>query len=75
MGYHDSINAIKEKVLDGRIVLRIDNGIATFSGSTYEHREFLKSEYGCRWDREAKSWVSRQLSEPQLNLLGNFKVC
>lgn len=71
-GYHNNIIALREKYADGRVKIERDGSDARFSGSTYDHKEFLKRELGCRWDRETKSWVATNLNDSYLYLLDDI---
>lgn len=68
-GFYNNVNAITEKIANGSIKVTREGNKVTFSGSTYDHKDFLKSEFGCRWDRDSKSWVTTDLSETKANLL------
>lgn len=68
-GFHNNVNAITEKIADGSIKVTRDGNKVTFSGKTYDHKDFLKSEFGCRWDRDSKSWTATDLTDGQINLL------
>ena len=68
-GFNNNVRAITEKIASGAIKVTRDGSKVTFSGSTYDHKDFLKSEFGCSWNRDSKSWVATDLSEGYLNLL------
>ena len=68
-GFNNNVNAITAKIANGSIKVTRDGSKVTFSGSTYEHKDFLKREFGCRWNRDSKSWVAENVSETYLNLL------
>lgn len=59
MGYTDSINALKRDIAAGKVTVTIENGVYTFAGKTYQHKDFLKAELSgtdFRFDRDAKVW-------------------
>lgn len=68
-GFHNNVNAITSKIANGSIRVTREGSRVTFYGSTYDHKDFLKSEFGCRWDRTTKSWVATNLNDSHLNLL------
>ena len=68
-GFYNNVNAITENIANGSIKVTREGNKVTFSGSTYDYKDFLKSEFGCRWDRDSKSWVATDLSETKANLL------
>ncbi len=68
-GFHNNVNAITSKIANGSIKVKREGSKVTFTGNTYEHKDFLKSDFGCRWDRDTKSWVATDVSEGMLNLL------
>lgn len=57
MGYHDSVRHIDEGMRSGRIEAAADGLKVRVSGDTYPVKDFLKGEYGARWDRGAKAWT------------------
>lgn len=74
-GFHNNVNAITEKIARGSIKVTRDGNKVSFSGSTYEHKDFLKSEFGCRWNRDNKSWDAENVNESHINLLDSMMGC
>ena len=56
-GFHNNVNFIESNIKSGSIKLTRDSDTYTFAGNTYKVKDFLKSEYGARWDRDAKAWT------------------
>lgn len=59
MGYHDTMNAIKSDVENGKLAITIENGTVTYSGNTYKYKDFLKNEHrgtDFHFDRGSKTW-------------------
>ncbi len=60
MGYHDSLNSLKNDVANGFVTAKVENGELVIEGDTYRHKNFLKGEYkgtGIHWDKDRKAWA------------------
>lgn len=56
-GFHNNVNYIESGIKSGSIKLTRDGDTYTFAGNTYKVKDFLKGEYGARWDHDAKVWA------------------
>lgn len=60
MGYHDSLNAIKNAVAIERVTVTVKDGAVAFEGDTFKHKDFIKKELrgtNIHWDKDAKAWT------------------
>lgn len=56
LGTIDSINYLKSGIESGTInVVETANGWQV-SGDTYQVKEYLKRDFGARWDKDAQAW-------------------
>ncbi|WP_072500388.1 hypothetical protein [Olsenella phocaeensis] len=55
-GFYDSINDLEAGIKDGSIKVEVTNDGLRLSGRTFDLKDFLKREYGARWNRDRRSW-------------------
>jgi len=70
-GFHNNVNSLTAKVADGSVRATRNANKIILSGKTYDHKDFLKSQFSACWDSGAKAWVvdADALSEGSANLL------
>lgn len=57
MGRHDTVREIEQSIGAGRLAVTETDTGWTVAGDTYPVKDYLKGEFGARWDRDGRQWV------------------